>query len=217
MGGVPQNIPAARSTRRSRRARSTRPNGWARTTTRSSASTRLRRSTTTRLVGRWPAGRLLHQHQGLRGLSAENKAIIEAAAPRARRHAGQVRRPQPVALKQLVAQKTKLVLSRRTSWTPPSTSRWRCTRALREQPGWKKVYTDYATFRSDQNLWFRFTEASSIATCKRPSSEPQRRISRRPRMRGLFHSLASLRETWRGKPLVGMRRPLLESARHSAA
>jgi TRAP-type mannitol/chloroaromatic compound transport system substrate-binding protein len=26
-------------------------------------------------------------------------------------------------------------------------------------PGWKKVYDDMATFRRDQNLWFRFTEA----------------------------------------------------------
>jgi TRAP-type mannitol/chloroaromatic compound transport system substrate-binding protein len=25
---------------------------------------------------------------------------------------------------------------------------------------WKKVYEDYAKFRSDQNLWFRFTEAT---------------------------------------------------------
>jgi TRAP-type mannitol/chloroaromatic compound transport system substrate-binding protein len=25
---------------------------------------------------------------------------------------------------------------------------------------WRKVYADYARFRSDQNLWFRFTEAS---------------------------------------------------------
>ena len=24
---------------------------------------------------------------------------------------------------------------------------------------WKKVYEDYANFRRDQNLWFRFTEA----------------------------------------------------------
>ena len=24
---------------------------------------------------------------------------------------------------------------------------------------WKKVYDDYAAFRKDQNLWFRFTEA----------------------------------------------------------
>ena len=25
---------------------------------------------------------------------------------------------------------------------------------------WKKVYSDFAKFRSDQNLWFRFTEAT---------------------------------------------------------
>ena len=25
---------------------------------------------------------------------------------------------------------------------------------------WKKVYADYAKFRADQNLWFRFTEAT---------------------------------------------------------
>jgi TRAP-type mannitol/chloroaromatic compound transport system substrate-binding protein len=25
-------------------------------------------------------------------------------------------------------------------------------------PDWKKIYADYAAFRKDQNLWFRFTE-----------------------------------------------------------
>jgi TRAP-type mannitol/chloroaromatic compound transport system substrate-binding protein len=29
-----------------------------------------------------------------------------------------------------------------------------------KNPNWKKVYTDYAAFRKDQNLWFRFTEAT---------------------------------------------------------
>jgi TRAP-type mannitol/chloroaromatic compound transport system substrate-binding protein len=28
-----------------------------------------------------------------------------------------------------------------------------------KNPNWKKVYDDYAAFRKDQNLWFRFTEA----------------------------------------------------------
>ena len=28
-----------------------------------------------------------------------------------------------------------------------------------KNPNWKKVYEDYATFRRDANLWFRFTEA----------------------------------------------------------
>jgi TRAP-type mannitol/chloroaromatic compound transport system substrate-binding protein len=25
---------------------------------------------------------------------------------------------------------------------------------------WKKIYGDYSKFRADQNLWFRFTEAT---------------------------------------------------------
>ena len=29
-----------------------------------------------------------------------------------------------------------------------------------KNPRWKKVYADYPKFRSDQNLWFRFTEAT---------------------------------------------------------
>ena len=28
-----------------------------------------------------------------------------------------------------------------------------------KNPRWKKIYEDYTTFRADQNLWFRFTEA----------------------------------------------------------
>jgi TRAP-type mannitol/chloroaromatic compound transport system substrate-binding protein len=27
-------------------------------------------------------------------------------------------------------------------------------------PNWKKIYDDYSAFRRDQNLWFRFAEAS---------------------------------------------------------
>ena len=29
-----------------------------------------------------------------------------------------------------------------------------------KNPNWKKVYDDYAAFRAEQNLWFRFAEAS---------------------------------------------------------
>ena len=29
-----------------------------------------------------------------------------------------------------------------------------------KNPNWKKVYEDYASFRRDQNLWFRFSEAT---------------------------------------------------------
>ena len=27
-------------------------------------------------------------------------------------------------------------------------------------PAWKKIYEDYATYRRDANLWFRFTESA---------------------------------------------------------
>jgi TRAP-type mannitol/chloroaromatic compound transport system substrate-binding protein len=29
-----------------------------------------------------------------------------------------------------------------------------------KNPTWKKVYDDYIAFRRDQNLWFRFSEAT---------------------------------------------------------
>ena len=29
-----------------------------------------------------------------------------------------------------------------------------------KNPNWKKVYADYSAFRKEQNLWFRFSEAS---------------------------------------------------------
>ena len=52
LGAVPQQIPVATSTLPLRRARSTRPNGLVRTTTKSSGSTRLPRTTTTRAGGK---------------------------------------------------------------------------------------------------------------------------------------------------------------------
>jgi TRAP-type mannitol/chloroaromatic compound transport system substrate-binding protein len=29
-----------------------------------------------------------------------------------------------------------------------------------KNPAWKKIYADYSKFRAEQNLWFRFTEAT---------------------------------------------------------
>jgi TRAP-type mannitol/chloroaromatic compound transport system substrate-binding protein len=29
-----------------------------------------------------------------------------------------------------------------------------------KNPNWKKVYADYSAFRKQQNLWFRFSEAT---------------------------------------------------------
>jgi TRAP-type mannitol/chloroaromatic compound transport system substrate-binding protein len=94
-------------------------------------------------------------------LSAENKAIVEAAASYAHvdmqaKYDGR----NPTALKQLVGAGTKLhpfpndVLA----------SAFKEAMGLYEElsaknPEWKKIYADYSKFRSDSNLWFRFTEA----------------------------------------------------------
>ena len=67
----------------------------------------------------------------------------------------------PTALKQLVAGGARL----RPFTADVMTESFKQSMALYSElsasnANWKKVYTDYARFRSDQNLWFRFTEAS---------------------------------------------------------
>ena len=66
----------------------------------------------------------------------------------------------PAALKRLVASGTKLFRF------PKDVMEAAFKEAMAEyselnakNPGWKKIYEDYAAFRRDANLWFRFTEA----------------------------------------------------------
>ncbi|MBC5766849.1 TRAP transporter substrate-binding protein [Ramlibacter albus] len=95
-------------------------------------------------------------------LSAENKAIIEAAASEA--HVVMQARydaRNPNALRQLVAAKTQL----RPFPQDVLTEAFKQSMGLYEEIGaknesWKKIYADYSKFRGDQNLWFRFTEAT---------------------------------------------------------
>jgi len=95
------------------------------------------------------------------GLSAEYKAIIESAAAYA--HTEMQARydyRNPTALKQLVAGKTKLVPFPK----PVLDAAFKEAMALYSEisatnPAFKKIYTDYANFRREANLWFRFTEA----------------------------------------------------------
>jgi TRAP-type mannitol/chloroaromatic compound transport system substrate-binding protein len=66
----------------------------------------------------------------------------------------------PVALKQLVGAGTKL----RPFPNDVMKAAFNAAMAHYEElskknENWKKVYTDYAAFRRDQNQWFRFTEA----------------------------------------------------------
>ena len=94
-------------------------------------------------------------------LSAENKAIVEAAAAVA--HSDMQARydtRNPGALKELVGKGTKL----RPFSNEILQAAFKESMALYDElstknEDWKKIYPDYSKYRADANLWFRFTEA----------------------------------------------------------
>ncbi|MEK8048876.1 TRAP transporter substrate-binding protein DctP [Ideonella sp. DXS22W] len=94
-------------------------------------------------------------------LSAEYKAIVEAASAYA--HVDMQAKydaKNPQALKQLVANGTKLFrLPKDVMELAFKESQALYSELSGKNPHWKKVYEDFATFRRDQNLWFRFAEA----------------------------------------------------------
>ncbi|MBL0419530.1 TRAP transporter substrate-binding protein [Ramlibacter sp. AW1] len=95
-------------------------------------------------------------------LSAEHKAIVEAASS----HSHVVMQARydalnPGALKSLVGAGTKL----RPFPADMMSAAFKAASEIYDDlgtknPNWKKIYADYAHFRGEQNLWFRFTEAS---------------------------------------------------------
>jgi TRAP-type mannitol/chloroaromatic compound transport system substrate-binding protein len=95
-------------------------------------------------------------------LSAENKAIVESASA----HAHVVMQAKydalnPAALKQLVGAGTKL----RPYPAEMMAAAFKEAMGLYSElsaknPEWAKIYGDFSKFRADQNLWFRFTEAT---------------------------------------------------------
>jgi len=96
------------------------------------------------------------------GLSKEYKAIIENAASHA--HVDMQARydaKNPEALRQLVAGGTKL---HRFPKDMMDAAFKEATALYNElsgsNPHWKKIYPDFAAFRREQNLWFRFAESS---------------------------------------------------------
>jgi TRAP-type mannitol/chloroaromatic compound transport system substrate-binding protein len=115
--------------------------------------------------GWWEGGPQLDlfiNNKAFEGLSAENKAIVESAAAYA--HTEMQARydaKNPAALKQLVASGAKL----RPFAPPIMAAAFKEAMALygelsAKNPEWKKIYDDYSKFRSEANLWFRFTEAT---------------------------------------------------------
>ncbi len=114
--------------------------------------------------GWWEGGPQLDLHintKAWEALSAENKAIVEAAAAFAHvdmqaKYDGR----NAAALKTLVAGGAKLFPFPKDLMD----AAFKEAMALYDEigaknPKWKKVYADYSTFRKDANLWFRFTEA----------------------------------------------------------
>ena len=95
------------------------------------------------------------------GLSAEYKAMIEVAASHA--HVDMQAKydsRNAAALKRLVASGTKLFRFPKDFMDAAFKEAMALYSELSaSNPAWKKVYEDYATFRRDSNLWFRFTES----------------------------------------------------------
>jgi TRAP-type mannitol/chloroaromatic compound transport system substrate-binding protein len=115
--------------------------------------------------GFWEGGPQLDLHVNSKaydGLSAEYKAIVEAAAAFAHtdmqaKYDGR----NAAALKTLVAGGTKLFRFPKDLMDSAFKESMALYNELAEtNPAWKKVYTDYAAFRRDANLWFRFSEAA---------------------------------------------------------
>ena len=94
-------------------------------------------------------------------LTPEYKGIVEACAS----HAHVIMQAtydakNPGALKQLVAGGTKLHRFPKDVMDAAFKAAWEVYGELSaSNPAWKKIYSDYDTFRRDQNLWFRFAEA----------------------------------------------------------
>jgi len=94
-------------------------------------------------------------------LSAENKAIVEAAASHAHvTMQAMYDARNPGALKQLVAQGAKLHRFPKDVMEAAFKEAMALYSELStKNPNWKKVYEDYSKFRAEQTLWFRFAEA----------------------------------------------------------
>lgn len=94
-------------------------------------------------------------------LSAENKAILEAACSVAHIDMqGRYDARNPIALKQLVGSGTKLFRFPKDVMDAAfKESHAVYAEISAKNANWKKIYEDMIAFRRDQNLWFRFAEA----------------------------------------------------------
>ncbi len=94
-------------------------------------------------------------------LSAENKAIVQAAAAYAHTDMqAKYDAKNPGALKQLVGSGTKLApFPNDVMVAAYNASEDLYAELSAKNPKWATVYADWSKFREDQNLWFQVTEA----------------------------------------------------------
>ena len=94
-------------------------------------------------------------------LTPEYRAIVEAASAMA--HVDMLAKydaRNPPALRQLVAGGTKLFRFPKEVLDVAFKESMAIYGELSaKNPRWKKVYEDFAVFRKEQNIWFRFAEA----------------------------------------------------------
>ena len=114
--------------------------------------------------GWWEGGPQLDLHvnsKAYAALSGENKAIIECAAAFAHTNMqAQYDVRNPAALKRLVGAGAKLFRFPKDMMDAAFKESMALYSELSaSNPAWKKIYEDYASYRRDANLWFRFTEA----------------------------------------------------------
>ena len=115
--------------------------------------------------GWWEGGPELDffiNNKAFEALSPENKAIVEAAAAQA--HSDMQAKydaRNPAALKQLVGAGTKLRPFPKDVMNAAFKESMELYGELSaKNESWRKVYADYSKFRAEQNLWFRFAEAT---------------------------------------------------------
>jgi TRAP-type mannitol/chloroaromatic compound transport system substrate-binding protein len=96
------------------------------------------------------------------GLSAEYKAIVEAAAAQANiSMTAKYDAKNPIALKQLIGSGTKLRPFSRDVMNAAFKSAQQIYSDLNSSnPEWKKIYPDWVKFLGDENAWFRTTEGT---------------------------------------------------------
>jgi TRAP-type mannitol/chloroaromatic compound transport system substrate-binding protein len=94
------------------------------------------------------------------GLSTEYKAMLECAAAIAHTDMqAKYDAKNPVALKELVGSGVKLQrMPKDVMEAAFKASQALYSELSEKNPAWKKIYADYAAFRKDQHMWFRFAE-----------------------------------------------------------